>query len=85
VTPPSLLLVVKGCWWADSDATSKRLQLAAAAFSLPLLARRFRIDLLCSSEKVLAAVPSGAVWLVCRPNFAKGLRVGPFSGAAIIG
>jgi len=83
--PPRLLLVAKGWWWADADATSKWLLLSAAVFSLPLLARRFRIDLLCSREEVLAAVPSGAVWLLCRPNFAKGLRLGPFSGAAIIG
>jgi len=85
VTPPSLLLVVKGCLLADAGATSKWLLLAAAAFSLPLLARRFRIDLLCPGEKFLAAVPSGAVWLVCRPNLAKGLRLGPFTAAVVIG
>jgi len=85
VTPPSLLLVVKGCGWADADATSTWLLLAAPVFSLPLLARRLRTDLLCCSDECLAEVPSGAVWLVCRPNLAKGLRLRPFSAAVVTG
>ncbi len=85
MTPPSLLLVAKGCWWADTGATFKWLLLAATAFSLPLLAKRLRMDVLFSSEKLLAAAPSGAVFLLCKPNFAKGLRLWPFSAAAITG